>query len=64
MGILNAWFIAGGLADWHDEVLAPVLARDADPALAELSRYFGGVPTLGEGVASDIKTARSRRRGC
>ena len=73
MGVHNAWFIAGGLADWRDEVLAPVLAKDASPAdalafeqTAELSRYFGGTPSIGEGAAGRTTTsmARARRRGC
>ena len=73
MGVHNAWFIAGGLADWRDEVLAPVLAKDASPAdalafekTAELSRYFGSTPSIGEGAAGRTSTsmARARRRGC
>ena len=73
MGVHNAWFIAGGLADWRDEVLAPVLAKDASLAdalafekTAELSRYFGGTPSIGEGAAGRTSTsmARARRRGC
>ena len=76
-GIRNAWFIAGGLADWHDEVLAPVLSSNATPAQAkafeaqaELSRYFGGTPSLGEreapmhGRDRHGKASHSRRRGC
>ncbi len=70
MGVHNAWFIAGGLADWHDEVLAPVLSRNATPAealafeaTAELSRYFGGTPSIGD-PAGKPATARVRRRGC
>ena len=68
MGVHNAWFIAGGLADWHDEVLAPVLAHNASPAEAkafeatgELSRYFGGNPTTGQRTTAP---SRQRRRGC
>lgn len=68
MGVHNAWFIAGGMADWHDEVLAPVLAHDASPAevaafeaTAQLSHYFGGTPSLGERTTV---AARARRRGC
>jgi rhodanese-related sulfurtransferase len=79
MGVHNAWFIAGGLADWHDEVLEPVLAKDASPAealafekTAELSRYFGGTPSIGERApaprgtahAAAAGTTRMRRRGC
>jgi rhodanese-related sulfurtransferase len=75
MGVSNTWFIAGGLADWHEEVHAPVLARDATAqqvqafeAQAELSRYFGGVPSIGD-VASPasggaVGAVKPRRRGC
>jgi rhodanese-related sulfurtransferase len=78
-GVNNAWFIAGGLADWRDEVLAPVLARDASPEevraferTAALSRYFGGTPSIGERTARDHAAASPvatplvhlRRRGC
>lgn len=68
LGVNNAWFIAGGLADWHDEVITPVLPLNASPAevrafeaTAELSRYFGGAPSVGERKQSVSKT---RRRGC
>ncbi|HZX29597.1 MAG TPA: rhodanese-like domain-containing protein [Telluria sp.] len=79
LGVTNAWFIAGGLADWHDEVLAPVLPRDAGPeavrefeSTAELSRYFGGHPTMGErtpacpqpAAGRSAQTVPRRRRGC
>lgn len=74
VGVANAWFIAGGLADWHDEVLSPVLARSATPQAAqafetkaELSRYFGGVPTTGDAAAKGVagaRVAKLRRRGC
>ncbi|MES2298955.1 MAG: rhodanese-like domain-containing protein [Pseudomonadota bacterium] len=77
LGVHNVWFIAGGLADWRDEVLAPVLPRNATPqealafeATAQLSRYFGGNPTIGEPMAraqlaaSAAPIAKLRRRGC
>lgn len=77
IGVANAWFIAGGLADWQDEVMAPVLAHDAGPWQAELSRYFGGMPTVGNAAtASNGANATNaaaagpapgvtrRRRGC
>ncbi len=59
-GVSNAYFIAGGLADWQDEVMAPVLAPGADHD-AELSRYFGGQPSFGEVLSPGPLT---RRRGC
>jgi rhodanese-related sulfurtransferase len=72
LGVTNAWFIAGGLADWHDEVLAPMLPPGAGPAAvrefeatAELSRYFGGEPGVGMRPPGKAPgTIRWRRRGC
>ena len=73
LGVFNAWFIAGGLADWHDDVMAPVLSPEASvaekqvfAATAELSRYFGGQPTIGEHACPSpaVATPTSRRRGC
>ena len=77
LGVFNAYFIAGGLADWRDEVMSPVLAPNATPAeaqafaqAAEFSRYFGGRPSLGPSlgsrgcVAPAVATSNVRRRGC
>jgi len=73
LGVFNAWFIAGGLADWRDDVMAPELSPDASAeekqafaTAAELSRYFGGQPTIGVRACetSAIATPTSRRRGC
>jgi rhodanese-related sulfurtransferase len=73
MGVEDAVFIPGGLADWRDEVMQPVLA-DTMPAaeraeVAALSRYFGGSPRQGAaepeavtGIAPPSQTLR--RRGC
>jgi len=54
MGVTNAYFIAGGLADWRDEVMTPNLPTDASAdvvkafaPIAELSAYFGGTPQTG-----------------
>ncbi len=72
LGVFNAWFIAGGLADWRDDVMAPVLSPDATAeakqafaATAELSRYFGGQPTIDVRACEvPAAAAHSRRRGC
>lgn len=57
MGVADVLFVAGGLADWRDEVMQPVLRADASPQEAAafrrasaLSLYFGGEPRVG-GVA-------------
>jgi rhodanese-related sulfurtransferase len=73
LGVTQALFVPGGLADWHEEVLSPLLPVNGSPAertrIAELSHYFGGSPRIGgepEGeVAGVVQTGRSlRRRGC
>lgn len=52
-GVRNVTFIAGGLGDWFDEVMSPVIPADPAPGqaarlaeIAETSRYFGGTPRL------------------
>jgi hypothetical protein len=73
LGVDNAVFIPGGLADWRDEVMHPVLADDmpagARAEAAALSRYFGGAPrqgAAGEMVVSGMGSPQQslRRRGC
>lgn len=76
-GLSNVYFISGGLADWHDDVMEPVIPSDAGKdqqqafeATAELSRYFGGEPQIGEprGEAAPDAPRETRRvvrrRGC
>jgi rhodanese-related sulfurtransferase len=53
-GVAHAYFIAGGLADWRDEVMSPNLPEGASPQVvrafepvAQLSAYFGGTPRRG-----------------
>ncbi len=75
LGVTNAFFIAGGLTDWRDQVLSPVLPEDASPEaraafadVAALSRYFGGSPSIGSPRGADTSPEASiaaiRRRGC
>jgi rhodanese-related sulfurtransferase len=79
-GVSHAYFIPGGLADWRDEVISPVLPADASAAavaafepIAELSLYFGGSPQTGAAGSAPTRMvatnaaadlARIRRRGC
>jgi rhodanese-related sulfurtransferase len=72
----RVYFLRGGLLEWMDDVMNPVLPATADSLsrkTSELSRYFGGVPRVGtvplptsnvrqSGTASAV--ARLRRRGC
>ncbi|QBB71087.1 rhodanese-like domain-containing protein [Pseudolysobacter antarcticus] len=53
LGLRHVYFLRGGMQDWLDDVINPVLAADATPQArqafedsAELSRYFGGVPRI------------------
>lgn len=86
LGLTRVFFLRGGLSEWLDDVMNPVLAADAAPAerarfdsVAEVSRYFGGVPRKGETGdgrpetggrpegASKLRAAvlqRVRKRGC
>jgi hypothetical protein len=67
------FFLRNGLHEWLDDVLSPTIAADA-PAeaqaafarVAELSRWFGGMPrTLtGHAAATSEEALRTRRRGC
>jgi rhodanese-related sulfurtransferase len=70
----DVYFLRGGLLDWMDDVMSPMLPADTSRArVAALSRYFGGVPRVGVAplpTATDPAptageaVARSRRRGC
>jgi rhodanese-related sulfurtransferase len=50
-GVRNVLFVAGGLGDWFDEVMTPVIPENPPAAqaseyaeIAETSAYFGGTP--------------------
>jgi rhodanese-related sulfurtransferase len=74
LGHRQVYFLRGGLQEWLEDVMNPALAADASPAeaqafanVAELSRYFGGVPRVG--VTPRKQETKSsvvaiRRRGC
>jgi rhodanese-related sulfurtransferase len=73
IGVANAWFIAGGMADWREDVMAPVLSPTATAEetrafadTSDLSRYFGGQPSIGvrSTEESSVAAPTSRRRGC
>jgi rhodanese-related sulfurtransferase len=73
LGVTRAVFVPGGLADWREEVLSPLLPANASPAerarIAELSHYFGGAPRLGGERDGEVAGAAhigrgARRRGC
>ncbi|MBD8880808.1 rhodanese-like domain-containing protein [Rhodanobacter sp. 7MK24] len=73
LGVTQAVFVPGGLADWRDEVLYPLLPPNASPAerarIEALSHYFGGSPRIGAEQGGNVASATrighgSRRRGC
>jgi rhodanese-related sulfurtransferase len=79
-GFERVYFLRGGLLDWAEDVMNPVIGSDtsaagraADARTAALSRYFGGVPRVGQPIAKHAAApssptpdaiARTRRRGC
>ena len=73
-GHRNVYFLRGGLLEWMDDVMSPALPTDSSRArVAALSRYFGGVPRVGEvptpttnasPATAAAAVAKARRRGC
>lgn len=60
LGMRNVFFLRGGMYEWLEQVMNPVLPDAAPPAArqafartAALSRYFGGVPRVGGLPAPD-----------
>jgi rhodanese-related sulfurtransferase len=60
LGYEKVFFLRGGLYEWLDEVMNPVIAPGASPkdsaafaTIAEVSRYFGGTPHVGVPSALD-----------
>jgi Rhodanese-related sulfurtransferase len=81
LGYTQVYFLRGGLYEWLDNVMNPTISPTANDSargefrkVAEISRYFGGVPrvsdsamvarpgTKGEKAASAV--SRVRGRGC
>jgi len=67
-GVRNVVFIAGGLADWFDEVIHPLLPAEPSAGeagriaeLVELSAYFGGTPR--EAVPGEAATVAAPESG-
>lgn len=58
LGYKRVYFLRGGLYEWLDQVMNPTIASGASqPArnefarIAELSRYFGGVPRVNDAAS-------------
>lgn len=72
----DAHVLAGGVNDWARTVIAPTLPVNPSPAqaaewpeIAELSRWFGGVPRVAESASTTSDSLRASlgritRRGC
>jgi rhodanese-related sulfurtransferase len=59
LGYTQVYFLRGGVREWLDDVMSPVIAptatdsaRKAFARVSDLSRYFGGSPRVGTGTAS------------
>ena len=72
LGHRQVYFLRNGLHEWLDDVMSPTIAEDA-PAdsqaafdrVAELSRFFGGMPRKLTGrTDGSADVLRTRRRGC
>lgn len=75
-GPAAVYWLRDAVTEWVDEIMNPVLAPDATPGereafapVAELSRYFGGMPRVSAPPGADSASARERfertvRRGC
>jgi len=66
LGYDKVYFLRGGVYEWLDQVMNPVLRADVLPKdsatfanVAALSRYFGGEPRSSESAPLKV-----RRRGC
>jgi len=66
LGYGKVYFLRGGVYEWLDQVMNPVLRADVLPKdsatfadVATLSRYFGGEPRSSESAPLKV-----RRRGC
>jgi rhodanese-related sulfurtransferase len=75
-GVQSIHALRGGLAEWVSTIAAPVLPAEPTPEqeaisreISEMSRWFGGVPRVGEPASTagdSLREAlgRVRRRGC
>jgi hypothetical protein len=79
LGFRRVYFLRGGLLDWTEDVMSPVLGTDPSTGpgqaarVAAVSRYFGGTPRAAgsateapssAGASAGAAVARLRRRGC
>ena len=69
-GHKRVYFLRGGLDEWTADVMNPTLATSASDSaresfekIAEISKYFGGLPRVGDSTAVR-PSVRVRGRGC
>ena len=75
-GVRDAFVLSGGIGAWARTIASPVLPPNPSPKeaavareIAEMSRWFGGVPRVGDAGATGTDSlraslARIQRRGC
>ena len=75
-GVRDAHVLRGGISEWVRTIAAPVLPSNPSPEqaaewaeIAEVSRWFGGVPRVGQPTSTNADSLRAalgriRRRGC
>jgi rhodanese-related sulfurtransferase len=74
LGYSRVYFLRGGLGEWLDDVMNPVIPANAAPEVkesfkrtVELSEYFGGRPTVGNrppATSASQRVEAMKRRGC
>jgi rhodanese-related sulfurtransferase len=74
LGYSHVYFLRGGLGEWLDDVMNPVIPANAPPdqkeafqRTVELSEYFGGHPTTGDrppATPTSQRVEAMKRRGC
>jgi rhodanese-related sulfurtransferase len=67
LGYTKVYFLRGGLAEWLDDVMNPTISSTATDSargefakVAEVSRYFGGVPRIGDSSSPGLVVPHSR----
>jgi rhodanese-related sulfurtransferase len=74
LGYTHVYFLRGGLGEWLDDVMNPVIPANGPPdqkeafqRTVELSEYFGGHPTTGDrppATPTSQRVEAMKRRGC
>jgi rhodanese-related sulfurtransferase len=69
LGYTQVYFLRGGLYEWLDGVMNPSIpenasdsARNAFKQVSAISRYFGGVPHIGDPVSSQPSIAVPQKK--